>query len=211
MRNLISAIGLICLAACGANDPPSRPPVIPITPAETAVAEAAMRSWSHPGNAGIHRGQVVDDRLDPFCAGPMVSIDETRAPSEIQAARLRHSAKGDKQLLEAVEDFLRKREQNTPTALLVEGIQGVDVQPRAEIEKQEDGEPFWASFYRRFPKSQGYGKLSRVGLSHDGTLAVIAHSILAGLLMGYGKYSVFEKVDGKWVPSSREIKGGWIS
>ena len=141
----------------------------------------------------------------------MVRQGETEAAYEKQAATLRLEAKDDALLLDAVEDFLRKREQDVPTALLVDGIVGIDVQPEAEITRRVNNESFWTSFAMKFPRSTGYGKLSRVGLSRNGKLAVIAHSMLAGPLMGFGKYSVFEKAGGKWIASSRKIKGGWIS
>lgn len=213
MRKLLLATSLIMVFACGSGDAPMREPTIDIEPAEIEVAEAAIGSWiSRPGKGSqIVPGQVVIDRLQPYCAS-------FRSPEE-QAETLRGAAKEDPLLLEAINDFLLKRESDVSTARLVEGIDGLDLQSKANVSPpphtyvsgRGNRVSTWEWFGKRFPRSHGYGSISRVGLSHNGQLAVIAHSWLGGFLMAVGKYSVFEKVNGRWEPSSRKIKAGWVS
>jgi hypothetical protein len=56
----------------------------------------------------------------------------------------------------------------------------------------------WPAFHRRFPGSPGIVKLSRVGLSADGTQALFYASHECGVLCGGGWFVIMERRDGRW-------------
>lgn len=207
MRHAL-VLALIVLPVLACSEETRRAPAL----AEARVAEAVIGSWHTPdGKRGaIVPYQVVYDRLKPLCAYSSTRPDEEAL--KMQAEVLRRSAKDDPELLEAVNDFILKADLDTPTKLIAGGIEGLDLQPESEVASEIEGLNFWDAFKKRYPRSLGFGEISRVGLSQDGTVAVIAHAWHGGWLAGFGKVSVFELRNGSWERSStRQIPVRWIS
>jgi hypothetical protein len=86
------------------------------------------------------------------------------------------------------------------TALLSE-------QEATEIFEKGDS---WKSFYKKFPKAEGYVEFSRVGFSKDGRQAVVEVGRRMGFLAGRGDLYVLEKTGNKWTIVNG-MEGIWIS
>ena len=56
----------------------------------------------------------------------------------------------------------------------------------------------WKTFYRLYPHSNGYLRLSRVGFNKDRTEALVNTGWMSGSLSGEGHYFLLLKKDGKW-------------
>jgi len=67
----------------------------------------------------------------------------------------------------------------------------------------------WPAFYKQFPGSPGILRLSRVGMSADGTQALFYASHTCGGLCGGGWFVVMERRDGHWL-IEKEIEM-WMS
>jgi hypothetical protein len=67
----------------------------------------------------------------------------------------------------------------------------------------------WDEFYRRYPASQGYLTLSRVGFSQDGNTALVYASNTPAFLAGMGICAVLEKQGGEWKVTETVIV--WVS
>jgi hypothetical protein len=57
---------------------------------------------------------------------------------------------------------------------------------------------WWTDYYKKYPDSQGFLSLSRVGFSTDGKQAVFYSRNGCGGKCGTGTYVVMEKVDSSW-------------
>lgn len=60
------------------------------------------------------------------------------------------------------------------------------------------GSGWWPEFYERFPDSQGLLSLSRVGVSSDGTQALLYYQNTWGGLAGIGEFVVLDKARDRW-------------
>jgi hypothetical protein len=70
-----------------------------------------------------------------------------------------------------------------------------------EVEKLFDNpdlDEAWKEFYRRFPASNGYIVLSRVGFNHEKDQALVYMAWMCKSLCGEGKLMLMSKRDGKW-------------
>jgi hypothetical protein len=67
----------------------------------------------------------------------------------------------------------------------------------------------WPAFYKRFPRSRGILRFSRIGFGEDGSQALFYVSNTCGGLCGVGEYLVMERQDRRWV-IAKEIEM-WIS
>jgi hypothetical protein len=56
----------------------------------------------------------------------------------------------------------------------------------------------WKTFYRWYPRSNGYITLSRVGFNRDGDEALVNTGWMSGALSGEGHYFLLSKKAGKW-------------
>jgi hypothetical protein len=156
---------------------------------------------------------VILDRLDWRCA----SLPDTQL--EDLAMRLRKNAGDDQPLAEAVEDFIHKAASDLSSSVLLGGIEGLEFVSSERLEAfrkpapAENGlrQDFWAQFDAAYPKSMGYQRISRVGLSSDRRLAVVAVSSVQGFLMGSGEIEVYELVDGEWARSTKKLRERWMS
>jgi hypothetical protein len=68
---------------------------------------------------------------------------------------------------------------------------------------------WWPDYYRKFPSSQGFLNLSRVGFSNDGKQALFYASNKCGGKCGTGTYVVMEKMDSNWKVAKEILI--WIS
>ena len=57
----------------------------------------------------------------------------------------------------------------------------------------------WENFYKKFPDSQGYMMLSRVGFNSDRTKALVYVTNICGRLCGIGCYFLLHKEYGDWI------------
>ena len=67
-----------------------------------------------------------------------------------------------------------------------------------EIEDIFKNGGWWHDFYKKYPGSQGYMGLSRIGFSPDGNQALFYVTNSCGGKCGSGTYVVMEKSEGQW-------------
>ncbi len=72
-----------------------------------------------------------------------------------------------------------------------------------------DFDEAWKDFYRRFPASNGYIALSRVGLNHAKDQALVSMSWMCNQRCGEGKLVLMVKRDGRWKVENRHLM--WVS
>lgn len=65
---------------------------------------------------------------------------------------------------------------------------------------KSNGPAGWSNFKLEHPDSVGWIELSAVGFNHDKTVAVVYVGHHCGGLCGGGRFSVLQKVEGKWKP-----------
>ncbi len=56
----------------------------------------------------------------------------------------------------------------------------------------------WKTFYRKYPQSNGYLRLSRVGFNRAGDEALVSTAWMCGSLCGEGRYILLRKKHGLW-------------
>ena len=69
---------------------------------------------------------------------------------------------------------------------------------KAEIDAIFEKGGWWTDYYKRFPNSQGFLTLSRVGFSPDGKQALFYAKNGCGGTCGTGTYVVMERADSGW-------------
>ena len=67
----------------------------------------------------------------------------------------------------------------------------------------------WKTFYRLYPRSNGYLRLSRVGFNKDRNEALVETAWMRGERYGEGKYFLLSKVGGKW--RVQRSAGTWMA
>jgi hypothetical protein len=84
--------------------------------------------------------------------------------------------------------------------------------PYERIEKLFDmielGED-WKTFYRMYPRSNGYMRFSRVGFNRAGDEALVSTAWMCGSLCGEGRYVLLRKKNGQWKVETDVMT--WIS
>lgn len=197
-RCLFAASITLPLVGCGRTTP--------VDPEELEIARAVIATWQFGDESGF--GQVVHEDLqfDPIRGDADAVLDSMR----VQAAEY------DDRLVEAVDDLRAKmRVRGSARALGFDDREVVFITD-AELEalfrprqpKDEDG---WSLFNERYPNGTGVGRLSRVGLSRDRTLAIIAQANQSHWLTGQGSMLVFELVQGRWKKLDWRIGPRWVS
>jgi hypothetical protein len=61
-----------------------------------------------------------------------------------------------------------------------------------------DCEIGWKAFYKKYPRSQGYVKFSRVGFDERKEFAILEFTYVKQCLDGEGHLFILKRVDGKW-------------
>lgn len=73
------------------------------------------------------------------------------------------------------------------------------------IELEED----WKTFYRMYPRSNGYMRFSRVGFNVAGDEAFLSTAWMCGSLCSEGRYILLRKKNGQWKIETSELT--WVS
>ncbi len=69
---------------------------------------------------------------------------------------------------------------------------------KGEIDAIFEKNGWWTDYYKKYPDSQGFLTVSRIGLSADGKQAMLYSANDCGGKCGAGTYVVMEKVGGSW-------------
>jgi hypothetical protein len=72
-----------------------------------------------------------------------------------------------------------------------------------------DFEEAWRQFYKKYPRSGGYVRVSRVGFNRAKDQALVHTSWMCGQRCGEGKYVLLVRRDGKWKIESQFLR--WVS
>lgn len=73
-----------------------------------------------------------------------------------------------------------------------------EVVDKSEIDAILRNDGWWTDYYKKYPGSQGFLTVSRVGFSADGKEAMFYSTNFCGGLCGEGTYVVMEKVGATW-------------
>lgn len=108
-----------------------------------------------------------------------------------------------------IEDFLSKNEQSYPLKSCFHVRALVALISEEELGEIFEGTFRWSEFHLRYPFSQGFTELSRVGFNSrmDQALVYIGNS--RGSLWGSGNYVLLSKEDGRWIV--QDMGFAWIS
>lgn len=139
---------------------------------------------------------VIDDTLS---LKGIVFNDDIR---DVKTSLIRSNA-GRKKIEEAIRDLFRKNSGDCKiSAIGIPSLKHVLISAAEsnsffgpEKPKEKDG---WAMFYEKYPDSPGIIKLSRVGFSRDGSVAIVYMGNQSQWLAGSGGLVAFEKKDGQW-------------
>ena len=110
---------------------------------------------------------------------------------------------------ETLNSFTERNQESTPLS------QDMQLGVKYELLSHEDlaeisSQPSWNEILNeRYPGSNGYLILSRVGFNHSLDQAVIYVGQVAGPLMGSGSYYMLEKQNGEWIIKDESM--AWIS
>lgn len=104
-----------------------------------------------------------------------------------------------------IKDFNAKNDKSYLLERKFVGCKNYVLVTKADIsnifKNSDDG---WKEFKAKYPKSYGYSRLSRIGLSPDKKQAVIYLQYSCGFLCGSGDYYFFVKEGGKWLEKIKQ-------
>jgi hypothetical protein len=109
------------------------------------------------------------------------------------------------------EDFVRSNQNEDLFPHPIPGMQHVVLADLAEVSSLFEGvgPAGWERFYARFPNSQGYLIVTQVGISADGTEALVFYGDLKGPRYGMGEFVVLRCNGKEWLVSLRQTT--WMS
>ncbi len=104
-----------------------------------------------------------------------------------------------RRMREAVRDFAARNSRVGVIENRFEGAPGLRIATMPEIEAMEDPEADkWEEFKRLFPEAWRFCRVSRVGFSEDGLVAVFYRTSGDGVLSRIGGLYVYKLADGAW-------------
>ena len=135
----------------------------------------------------LERPVLIDEFLDPCPDSSHFQGDTTKLIDPLKLAKMNNDCLlGVRQAVD-----LKRFQSKHQLKLIKDGEYGTYF-------KDRDCELGWTDFYRRYPRSQGYARFSRVGFDESGELAYLQFIYVAGCLNGEGHLFIMRKVDEKW-------------
>ncbi|HXZ26651.1 MAG TPA: hypothetical protein VEG08_01495 [Terriglobales bacterium] len=181
-----------------------------VTPDEYAVYNAYLRTV-------LRSKHFAEDELPSKQLKTLVIVDHTGGPyKEKDEPNWSKYVKGGLQGMDPglVDVFLTRNKAAAPVENHFETSLNVTFVSQEEIDgifKQGAKNPDfgWDGFYRKFPDSQGFTRLSRVAFSSDGKQALLRVDTSCDWLCGAGYMVLLEKKEDVWI-----VKKGlmlWVS
>ena len=113
---------------------------------------------------------------------------------------------------QTLEDYVRRNRTNVSVRKSFKLNVKFQIVPYKRIEGLFDMvelEDDWKTFYRRYPRSNGYMRLSRVGFNQTLDEALLSTAWMSGSLSGEGGYVLLRKKDGRWNIATSVVT--WVS
>lgn len=177
-------------------------PVAEVTQAEYQVLSAYIAS-AFTGDKGEDRvGSrvskiVIANRTQSDLDDSEVEDDDGKPISWKKTSRYLHKEAPTLQIV-TLNSFRAANTQPAPFRASFQLPVAYELVDKTEIETIFKKGGWWTDYYRKYPNSQGFLSLSRVGFSTDGKQAVFYANNGCGGKCGTGTYVVMEKVDLSW-------------